>query len=406
MNYWKKYTFDNAPLEIIDGDRGVNYPKQSDFMSSGYCLFLNAGNVTDSGFDFSNCSFISKEKDNQLRKGKLSRCDIVLTTRGTVGNLAFYNEKVPYENVRINSGMVIFRVNNDAIFPRYFYFLLRSSIFADQVRAYATGSAQPQLPIRDINRFEFFLPPLPEQRTIAEVLGSLDDKIELNRRMNATLEAMARAVFKHWFVDNPEAVGWNEKTIGEVVSVVGGSTPSTSNPAYWEGGTINWATPKDLASLQSPILLDTNSRITELGLSQISSGLLPEGTVLLSSRAPIGYLAITNIPLAINQGFIAIKCSTEMPNYYILHWAKQNMDAIEARANGTTFLEISKSSFRPMRIIVPPTKILVLFVEQVEPIYKKIIANLQESRTLASLRDSLLPKLMRGEARVKDHGAP
>ncbi|MBI5841678.1 MAG: restriction endonuclease subunit S [Chloroflexi bacterium] len=397
MNNWETVSFENAPLEIIDGDRGVNYPKQSDFMASGYCLFLNAGNVTEIGFDFSDCSFISEAKDNKLRKGKLARHDIVLTTRGTVGNLAYYDDRIPFENIRLNSGMVIIRPDKESIFPRYLYFLLKSSIFSEQVSAFTTGSAQPQLPIRDIKRIEFFLPPLPEQRAIAGILGALDDKIELNRRMNRTLESMARAVFRELMKEERG----KETTVGEVVTVVGGSTPSTTNPAFWDGGNIHWATPKDLAPLQSPFLLETNSWITELGLQEISSGLLPVGTVLLSSRAPIGYLAITQIPVAINQGFIAIKCNEEVPNYFILNWLKENMEEIIGRANGTTFLEISKSNFRPMKINVPSPEKMNMFVETVQPLYQKIVANLKESRTLASLRDSLLPKLMRGEVRVK-----
>jgi type I restriction enzyme S subunit len=112
-------------------------------------------------------------------------------------------------------------------------------------------------------------------------------------------------------------------------------------------------------------------------------------------------LAITQIPVAINQGFIAIKCTEEAPNYFMLNWLKENMEAIEGRANGTTFLEISKSNFRPMPIIIPSPENMKAYVQQVEPLYQKIVANLKESRTLASLRDSLLPKLMRGEVRVK-----
>jgi type I restriction enzyme, S subunit len=193
-----------------------------------------------------------------------------------------------------------------------------------------------------------------------------------------------------------------EKTIGDVVTIVGGSTPSTTNPTFWDDGDINWATPKDLAPLQSPFLLETNSWITELGLQEISSGLLPVGTVLLSSRAPIGYLAIAQIPVAVNQGFIALKCTEEAPNYFMLNWVKENMEEIIARANGSTFLEISKSNFRPIKITIPSSKKMKTFVETVEPLYQKIVANLKESRTLASLRDSLLPKLMRGEVRVKD----
>ena len=177
-------------------------------------------------------------------------------------------------------------------------------------------------------------PDLPEQRAIAHILGTLDDKIELNRRMNETLEAMARALFKSWFVDfdpvrtkmegrdtslpkhiadffpdklvssqigeMPE--GWKVSTIGEEVVVVGGSTPSTKDRSLWGGG-IDWATPKDLSTLSAPILLETVRQISDAGLSKISSGLLPKGTVLLSSRAPIGYLAITGCADCDKSGF-------------------------------------------------------------------------------------------------------
>ena len=198
---WREVTLAEAPIAIIDGDRGKNYPKQHEFLESGYCLFLNAGNVTSDGFNLSSCAFVSSDRDQRLRKGKLNRHDVVLTTRGTVGNSAYFDATIPYEHVRINSGMVILRALQPALHPRYLYILTQSQLFLSQVQALRTGSAQPQLPIRDIERITIPLPPLPEQRAIAHVLGTLDDKIELNRRMNETLEAMARALFKSWFVD-------------------------------------------------------------------------------------------------------------------------------------------------------------------------------------------------------------
>ena len=194
--------------------------------------------------------------------------------------------------------------------------------------------------------------------------------------------------------------GWCESTIGEEVRVVGGSTPSTSKPEFWEGGTTHWATPKDLSNLSSPVLLDTERRITDAGLQEISSGLLPIGTVLLSSRAPIGYLVIAEVPVAVNQGFIAMICDKTLPNYYVWLWVSQNMDAIKGCANGTTFMEISKSNFRPLPMLVPPKPLLEEFKRQVEPLHRQIVLNLRESRTLAAMRDALLPKLLSGELRL------
>src|SRR5205814_1145428 len=139
--------FADAPFEIIDGDRGRNYPKQSEFLDSGHCLFLSATNVTKTGFDFSNCLFIDEKKDAALNKGKLQREDIILTTRGTIGNTAYFNSAVSFENLRINSGMVILRCDKTKILPAYLYHFLRSPSFHAQVNSLRSGVAQPQLPI-------------------------------------------------------------------------------------------------------------------------------------------------------------------------------------------------------------------------------------------------------------------
>lgn len=190
-----------ADIEIIDGDRGVNYPKQNEFYDIGYCLFLNAKNVTKDGFDFNEKSFISREKDNLLRKGKLVRNDIVLTTRGTVGNVAFYNNRVPFNNIRINSGMVILRAKQSEYLPEFVYWMFRSNYIQDQINALKTGSAQPQLPITIMRTIKVLKPKLCEQKVIAATLSALDDMIELNNQINKTLEEMAQAIFKSWFVD-------------------------------------------------------------------------------------------------------------------------------------------------------------------------------------------------------------
>ena len=141
-----KYRIDQL-AEIIDGDRGPNYPKQDEFYKSGYCLFLNTGNVTCDGLSFESNQFITREKDSVLRKGRLIRGDIVYTTRGTVGYAGFYSESVPFANIRINSGMVILRCNKQIVDAQFLYQLLRSQHYRPYFRQYCTGSAQPQLPI-------------------------------------------------------------------------------------------------------------------------------------------------------------------------------------------------------------------------------------------------------------------
>ena len=270
-------------------------------------------------------------------------------------------------------------------------------------------------------------PSLEQQLSIAHILGTLDDKIELNRRMNETLEAMAQTLFKSWFVDFdpvrakmegrwrpgeslpglpaplydlfPDRLvpsklgeipeGWEITTIDKKVTVVGGSTPSTKEPSYWDGS-INWATPKDLSNLNSPVLLETNKKITDVGLKRISSSLLPRGTVLLSSRAPIGYTAITEIPVAINQGFIAMKCE-HLDSLYVWLWTVTNHESILTMANGSTFQEINKRSFRTLLLCIPPTPVRRSFQYVAEYLYKLIVKNEQEVQVIKRLHRSLLP---------------
>ncbi len=327
-------------------------------------------------------------------------------------------------NQQINS--IIVDTDDSALFVYY-----NLSTRKSEIRGSASGSAQPILNKSAFGRLEIELPSPAEQRAIAHILGTLDDKIELNRRRNQTLEAMARALFKDWFVDfgpvrakmegrtpylpadlwqllpdrlddegKPE--GWRYSTIGSEVTVCGGSTPSTKEPAFWEGGEHHWATPKDLSTLTFPVLLDTARKITDAGIAKIGSGLLPVGTVLLSSRAPIGYLAITEVPTAINQGFIAMKCDGSLPNVFVLFWCRENMDLILGNANGSTFQEISKGNFRPIPVVVPSEPILNAFREHTEPLYRHIVENERESHTLSQLRDTLLPKLISGDLRIAE----
>ncbi|WP_419594584.1 restriction endonuclease subunit S [Thiolapillus sp.] len=331
----------------------------------------------------------------------------------------------------------IFRVTpTEGIDPVFFYYLLRylKPNFVGIARNKQT-TGLGHITKRDLENLEAAYPRLPEQRAIAHILGSLDDKIELNRQMAQTLESIARAIFKSWFVDfdpvkakmegkQPEGMseeiaalfpdrlvdselgmipeGWDIATMQDLGTIKGGATPSTKNPDYWEGGTNHWITPKDMSNLDSMVVLDTSRKITDAGMQRISSRQLPADTVLMSSRAPVGYLAISAIPISINQGFIAIVCNKGVPNSYVLYLLESNMDKIKMSAGGSTFSEISKRNFRPIKIFLSNNDLLVKFNEIIEPLVDKITRLRREVTTLASLRDALLHKLISGELRIKD----
>ena len=339
------------------------------------------------------------------------------------------------ERYALSSSLMKLTCDRKQVEPLFLFYFFRSADGQHELLKNASTVGTPGIgqPLSSLRSIKVPLPPLPEQKAIVAVLGALDDKIELNRRMNATLEAMARALFQSWFVDfdpvrakldgrKPSAIdpdvaalfpdtfqeaevghipkGWTVQPVGEVVDCVGGGTPSTAEPSYWVGGTHHWTTPKDFSALEAPILLDTDRKLTAAGIAKISSGLLPSGTLLLSSRAPVGYLAIAAIPVAINQGFIALKCNERASNFFMLNWCQTNMAEIESRATGTTFAEISKQNFRPIRVVLPSKELMSAFTAKVAPLYSKITANLHQSRTLATLRDTLLPKLLSGELSV------
>ncbi len=239
--------------EIIDGDRGKNYPKQDEFYPQGYCLFLNTGNVTKEGLIFEENQFIMKEKDEALRNGKLKRGDIVYTTRGTVGNAGYYNSSVPYENVRINSGMVILRSNGEIVDARFLYQILKSEYYRPYFKQYCTGSAQPQLPIKNFSQIYLNVPDIKTQHRIADILSVYDNLIENNQKQIKLLEEAAQRIYKEWFVDlrfpgheNTKIVdgvpeGWSRGLLKELISVNYGKdhkkAPDDGNiPVYGSGG--------------------------------------------------------------------------------------------------------------------------------------------------------------------------
>lgn len=182
---WSYVRFGKA-IDIIDGDRGVNYPKQEEFYSAGDCLFLNAGNVTAKGFDFSSCSYITKEKDAILRKGRLQHGDVILTTRGTVGNVAYFNETMTLSEMRINSGMVILR-NLGVVSPEYIYTALRHEYLQKLMTLYASGSAQPQLPIKDMKRMKIIIGDAKTMDCFTEMSSDIYNQISLLIMKNQTL---------------------------------------------------------------------------------------------------------------------------------------------------------------------------------------------------------------------------
>ena len=414
-------------LSIGDGYRARN----SELSTSGL-PFARAGNI-DRGFQFDDADRFP-EHDLAKVGDKVSQpSDVVFTSKGTVGRLAFVCETTPRF---VYAPQLCFwrSLAPDVIDARWLYYWMCGGEFTQQISGVKGQTDMADyVSLTDQRRMAITLPPISIQRAIAGVLGALDDKIEQNRRTARTLERLARAIFRAWFVgfepvkakaagaasfpSMPQAIfdalptrfadseigpvpeGWEVKAIGDVVTTKGGGTPSTKNPEYW-GGEHRWATPKDMSMLSHPVLLDTERRITKAAVNSISSGMLPVGTVLMSSRAPVGYLGIARVPTAINQGFIAMVCDGPLPPTYVLNWALTSMDVIKARAGGTTFPEISKKNFRPLPVVVPIGEVVAAYQQTSDPLFDLLAACVKESLQLTQVRDCLLSQLLSGTVKV------
>ena len=439
-NDWGMARIEEVAEKVAMGPFGSSI-KVETFVQEGVPIIsgqhLHGFRVDDSpGFNF-----ITAEHAERLANANVQRGDIVFTHAGNISNVAYVAENSEFERYVVSQRQFYVRCDRAKIIPEFMTAYFKTPDGQHQLLANSSQVGVPSIaqPVSYLRTIEIPLPPLPEQRRIAGILGALDDKIDLNHRMNETLEQIARALYKSWFVDFdpvhakmdgrwqsgeslpglpaqlydlfPDRLlasvlgeipeGWEVNTIGDLATIIGGSTPSTKIAEYWESGTHYWATPKDLSELTVPVLLETSRKITDAGLAKIGSGLQPPGTVLLSSRAPVGYLAINEVPTAINQGFIAIKPKAGIPNHYLLHWCANSLDEILNYANGSTFLEISKSSFRLIQLATPDHVVLKAYDALASNFHQKIVDNEQSNRILISIRDSLLPELISGALRVR-----
>jgi type I restriction enzyme S subunit len=417
MSEWKFLTLKEAELEFIDGDRGVNYPKKSELLPEGDCVFLNTGNVRQNSFDFSNLDFITKEKDNLLRNGKLQRDDIVLTTRGTVGNVALYSQEVPFSNIRINSGMVIIRVNKNFWHPYFIYLFFQSHLFKKQISRLISGSAQPQLPISILETVNIPQLTLDEQKEIIFNIKSIDQKIALNNQINQELEAMAKTLYDYWFVQfdfpdqngkpykssggkmvyNPELKreipeGWGVEKLENIANITMGQSPKGTSynevgegMLFFQGSTdFGWRFPVARQYTTEP------SRIAE------------EDDILLSVRAPVGTLNIADTRCCIGRGLAAINSKVGANSYIfnVMQDFKKLFDMMNSV--GTTFGSITKDDLYSLKLIYPPNELLMKFDKSVNSFDREIKNRSRQNQELTQLRDWLLPMLMNGQVKVED----
>ena len=307
---------------------------------------------------------------------------VVITTENTV------------TNQQINS-IIVDKEHFDVSFIYYAMLILGKKLnFISK-----TSTAVPIVNKSSFSSYEIMCPSLEQQKTIAAILSSLDSKIECNREINDNLERQVQAYFQELFVDNADPA-WTLGTISDLGTVVGGSTPSKSKPEYYTEDGIAWITPKDLSINKAKFISHGENDITELGLKNSSASIMPEGTVLFSSRAPIGYIAIASGEVTTNQGFKSVVPKPEIGTAYVYCFLKHTLPVIEGMASGSTFKEVSGSTMKNVPAVIPDSETLTCFNDFCAPIFAHQRILEEQNQSLAALRDSLLPKLMSGEIDV------
>ena len=384
--------------EIAMGPFGSNI-KVSCFVDSGVPV-LNGSNLE--GFSLSEKTFryVTRKKADSLNKANAHRGDIVITHRGTLGQIVFIPQDSKYDRYVISQSQ--FRVRcNDKVLPEYLVYYFHTPIGQHKLLSNASQVGVPALarPSSTFQQIEVVLPELSIQKRVVEIISTIQKKIANNQELNDNLEQQAQSYFQELFVDNADPE-WAIGTISDLGTVVGGSTPSKAKPEYYTESGIAWITPKDLSINKSKFVSHGENDITELGLKNSSAAIMPEGTVLFSSRAPIGYIAIAAGEVTTNQGFKSVVPKPEIGTPFVYFFLKNTLPVIEGMASGSTFKEVSGSTMKNVPAVIPDAETLAKFSDFCAPIFAQQRILEEQNQSLATLRDNLLPKLMSGEIDV------
>ena len=323
--------------------------------------------------------------------------------------------------------LMVLRKRIDNVDRNFIFQLLKSEEIINrlQVLAESRSGTFPQITFTELSKLKVKLPPFKVQKSIAHILSTIDDKIEINDQINENLQSISQLLFKHWFVDfefpNEEGnsyqssggemveselgmipKGWKVNKVNDIASVIGGGTPSTKKEEYYADIGIPWITPRDLSGYSFKFISRGSRDITEIGLKNSSAKLMPKGTVLFSSRAPIGYTVIAKNEVCTNQGFKSLAPKEGFGTEFIYYLIITDKEKIEGLANGSTFKEVSGQTLKDYKIVIPSKDILKKFEDISSNLSDMILKCEEEINTLSSLRDTLLPKLMNGEIDVSN----
>ena len=404
---WERHRLGELALSIQTGPFGSQL-HQSDYSETGTPVIMPK-DMVNGKISTSDIARVSECHVLRLKRHIVNAGDIIYSRRGDVGRCSLITEKE--SGWLCGTGCLKVNLNTTKCVPSFLFYILQRKDSVGWVESHAVGATMPNLNTGILSNLPVTIPSIDIQHRIASILSAYDNLIENNNRRIRLLEQMAENLYKEWFVrfrfpghekvemENGLPKGWRIDKIGNVCETIGGGTPSTAKTEYW-GGEIKWVTPTDITSKNSLPLLKVAGRITEEGLKKSSAKLLPPYTILMTSRASIGFFGIAPFEVCTNQGFISIIPKKENLRMYMLYMLKSTKDEIIANANGSTFLEISKGRFRKMKILLPTDSILKSFENKAMTIFQAIINLEHQNDNLTRQRDLLLPRLMSGKLAV------
>ena len=397
--------------ELYEVHNGLS--KAGKFFGEGY-PFLTFSTVFNNYFIPKQITDLVQSTEKEQESYSIRRGDVFVTrTSETSDELGMSCVALKdYPMATYNGFTKRMRPITNRVFPEYIGYYMRLPSFRGEFRAFSTMTTRASLRNEDLLGLEVKLPSIEIQKQIAGILSVYDDLIENNQKQIKLLEEAAQRLYKEWFVDLrfpghektkivdgvPE--GWRVASIADICDTVGGGTPSTKIQSYYEKGDILWVTPTDITRNFSLALLDTEKKITPEGLKNSSAKMLPAETILMTSRASVGFFGMCKYEVCTNQGFISCIPKRENLQMYLLFNLKSRVEEIRQKAGGSTYLEISKTVFRELKIILPKDEVLAEYQKNVHDIFDEIYCRTEMIKSLVDMRNRLLPKLMSGEVEV------
>jgi type I restriction enzyme S subunit len=348
-NGWSYKSLKESGVSVIDGDRGKNYPKHGDFQAEGHCLFLNASNVSKNGFNFDEMQFIAENIDNAMGKGKLTRQDLIITTRGTIGNIAFYSDDIQYDHIRINSGMAIIRNQNGKLLTKYLLKYFLSTLFIKELKRASFGSAQPQLTIQLINKFTVPHCPINEQKRIVTVLEAWDSYLVMLERKIEIKKNIKKGLMQQLLTGKRRlrefAESWESMKLSDLCKVEMGQSPPSSSYNTTQNG---------LPLIQGNADLMKRKTIRRIWTSSPTK-LAKRDQIIMTVRAPVGFIGVAQEDVCIGRGVCAITAK-KVDRAYILH----HLISLERKwgsfEQGSTFTAVNGSDIRGLLLNLPTSE--------------------------------------------------